>query len=124
MDLAVGRRRPRSGLVLTDDFVSLEHPLCKALSHIALRGVMVEAPTCDQIELAVVILIRPAEQQPLVGSDEFDCDSQHELTDVVCVAEGLLTPMQGQHLLTQLTCPFPFRLTRSFHSEARVLLVA
>ena len=123
MDLPVGRRPAWCWLVLPDDFIPLEHALCEALGDVAVRGVIVEAPMCDQVEPAVVIPIAPAEQQPLLASHELDCDSQHELTDVVCVTERLLAPVHGEHLLAQLTGPLPFRLTRSFDTETRLLLM-
>ena len=75
LEFPVGRRVPRSGLVLTNDLVPLEHALREALRDIAVRGIVFEAPMRDQVQPTVVIPIRPAEQQPFLGSDEFDCDS-------------------------------------------------
>ena len=43
--------------------------------------------------------------------------------DVVRVTHCSLPPVQRQHLLTQLPCPFPFRLPRSLHPKAGVLLM-
>jgi hypothetical protein len=79
---------------------------------------------CDEVEPAVAIAIRATQKQALLGSNEFDSDSEDELTDVVCVTDCPLPPVQGQHLITQLACPFAFRLPRPFHSEACVLLMA
>ena len=37
---------------------------------------------------------------------------------------ALLAPVHGEHLLAQLAGPLPFRLTRSFDTETRMLLMA